>query len=352
MIKNYEIGYIPTVDMSNVTVTLTGSGTSRTLTVVVTNTVQGTNRTLTLTEPLALPSATGTFPIIIGMNSPNGSVNASLLTQVAKLTFSHDQVTIDDKQNDSDPYYQLYAAPYVPALNSINTGQYSAWIWGCSRLIDALYKLNGDLGGGAKIDINRIAVTGCSYAGKMALFCGAFDERVTLTIAQESGGGGIPSWRYSATEPPGDVEWLPNTDHNWFEESMFAWGDGTNVSFLPEDHHELISLVAPRALFATDNPDYLWLSNPSAYVSCKAAEGVYTGFGVPDRFGYNIVGSHAHCSTTSTIDSEMGAFINKFLLNQTTPNTIIRDVDPNITSTVNYSRWTNWWGTSNPVLPP
>jgi hypothetical protein len=32
-------------------------------------------------------------------------------------------------------------------------------------------------------------------AGKMALFAGAFDERVALTVAQENGGGGAPAWR-------------------------------------------------------------------------------------------------------------------------------------------------------------
>ena len=46
-----------------------------------------------------------------------------------------------------------------------------------------------------KEDLSKIVVTGCSYAGKMALFSGEFDERIALTIAQESGGGGINAWR-------------------------------------------------------------------------------------------------------------------------------------------------------------
>ena len=133
---------------------------------------------------------------------------------------------------------------------------------------------------------------------------------------------------------------------------MFAFGVGTNVSYLPEDHHELMAMVAPRALFATDNPDFIWLSNPSCYVSCKAAEQVYSSFGIADRFGYNIVGAHGHCATTTTINNEMAAFINKFLLGQTNANTLIRDVDANITNTVNFARWTQWWGTTNAVLPP
>jgi hypothetical protein len=56
------------------------------------------------------------------------------------------------------------------------------------------------------IILKHIAVTGCSFASKMALFAGAFDERIVLTIAQESGGGGYPVWRVSETL--GNVETL------------------------------------------------------------------------------------------------------------------------------------------------
>jgi hypothetical protein len=71
-----------------------------------------------------------------------------------------------------------------------------------------------------------------------------------------------------------------------------------------------------------------------------------------DRFGYNIIGSHAHCSTTASIDSEMGAFINKFLLQSNSVNTLIRDVDGTSTNGVNAGQWTAWWGTTNPILGP
>ena len=37
------------------------------------------------------------------------------------------------------------------------------------------------------IDLKHLAVTGCSYAGKMAIFAGAFDERIALTIASRVG---------------------------------------------------------------------------------------------------------------------------------------------------------------------
>jgi autotransporter-associated beta strand protein len=351
-IQTYEIGFKPIVDPSMIFAGVTGTNTSRTLTVIVTNVVSGTNRTLTLTSAISLPASNGIFPLIIGMNGPSGSVNPTLLSNVAKVTYTINQVTTYGGKSGTDPFYVLYAAPSVPSVDTVYTGQYAAWSWGVSRLIDGLVKLNGNLGNGVQVDLTRIAVTGCSYAGKMALFSGAFDERVALTIAQESGGGGANSWRYNEdVEPAGNVEDIDNTDYGWFGNQMRNFG-GTNVSYLPHDHHMLDALVAPRALFVSGNPDFTWLGNPSCYVTSKAVEQIYNNFGLPDRFGYNIVGGHNHCSTTSTIDSEMGAFINKFLLGSNTVNTVIRDVDPNITSTVNAARWTQWWGTTNPVLPP
>ena len=74
-------------------------------------------------------------------------------------------------------------------------GSYAAWPWGVSRLIDGLELVADEL----PIDLEHLAITGCSFAGKMALFSGAFDERIALTIAQESGGGGAAAWRVSET---------------------------------------------------------------------------------------------------------------------------------------------------------
>jgi len=130
---------------------------------------------------------------------------------------------------------------------------------------------------------------------------------------------------------------------------MFAFA-GDNTAKLPEDHHMLASMIAPRALFASGNPDFLWLSNPSCYVSCRALEKIYNTWGIGDRFGFNIIGGHNHCATTASIDTEIGAFLDKFLLGNTNVNTVIRDF-PSTYSSIDYARWTAWWGTTNPVFP-
>ena len=233
-------------------------------------------QTLTLTSNVVLPSESGPFPVVIGMNSPSGSIPSNIFSSrnIAQITFNHNQVTTYGSPSTSNPYYQLY-----PELNPDNTGQYSAWAWGVSRIIDGLELVQNVL----PIDLKHIAVTGCSYAGKMALFAGAFDERIALTIAQESGGGGATSWRYSQTELAGTVEGIGGTDYNWFKNSMIQFS-GTNVSRMPEDHHELMAMVAPRALLVTANPDYTWLSNPSCDVASRACQQVYAALGISDRF--------------------------------------------------------------------
>jgi hypothetical protein len=350
-LENYEIGTKPAVDPTNIFASYSATtATNGTLTVRVTNVVAGVTRTLTLTSPITFPPGAGPFPAIIGMNSPNGSISLGGRA-IATITYFHDQVTTYNAPANSNPYYLLYAAPYSPALSVTNTGQYSAWAWGVSRIIDGLFKLNGMLGTN-QINLQRIGVTGCSYAGKMALFAGAFDERVALTIPQESGGGGAPNWRYSyQDEPYGSVEGLAQTSHQWFSPGMFAFADA-NTAKLPEDHHELMAMVAPRALFATGNPDgAVWLSNPSCYVSCKAVEQIYNTFGVSDRFGYNINGGKPHCALTADVNSDVWAFLDKFLMGTNTLNTVTNRHVPSTYSTIDYARWYNWWGSTNPIFP-
>jgi hypothetical protein len=320
-IENYEIGEKP--DRPD-TIVANFSYTDSILTVTVT--VNG--RSLTLSSRILLPAGSGPFPAVVGMNSPSGSIPSNILLNrnIALIQYNHDQVTKYGAQNNSDPYYQLY-----PYLNSTNTGQYSAWAWGVSRIIDGLELVKDVL----PIDLKHIAVTGCSYAGKMALFAGALDERIALTIPIESGGGGIDVWRFSETL--GAVETLGSTDHNWFKEDMWQFSGG-NVSRLPLDHHELMAMVAPRALFVTANPDYVWLASESGYVGSAAAKKVWEALGIPDRFGYSIVGNHGHCYIPPEQLPDVLAFVDKFLLGNDTVNTNIA-VSPYST---NLDPWIPW----------
>jgi hypothetical protein len=324
--QNYEIGDKP--DRPD---TITASYSGGVLTVNVTENGQ----TLTLTSQITLPSGTGPFPAVIGMNSGTGSLPASIFTSrnVATIPFMHNQVVVYGSRNESDAYYKLY-----PDL--IWAGQYSAWAWGISRLIDGLELVQDVL----PIDLSHLAVTGCSYAGKLALIAGALDERIALTIAQESGGGGAAAWRVSETLT--GVETLGNTNFTWFRSDMSQF-KATNVSKLPLDHHELMAMIAPRALLVLGNPDMVWLADESGFVSCQAAKKVWDTFGISDRFGFSYVGGHGHCALPTNQYPEVEAFVEKFLLGDTTANTLVM-ISP--FNNVDYSRWTEWWGNGEPAF--
>ena len=170
--------------------------------------------------------------------------------------------------------------------------------------------------------MKHIGVTGCSYAGKMALFCGAFDERVALTIAQEPGGGGAAAWRLS--HPLDSVENLDRTDYHWFLESMRTRFGGDKVYLLPHDRHELCAMVCPRALLVLGNTDYKWLADESAYGSMNAAIPVWEHFGIADRVGYSIIGGHPHCMLPENQYPEVEAYLDRFLLGKEGGNTTVR----------------------------
>ncbi len=325
-IEHYGIGEKPARPED-----ITASYSDGTLTVNVT----ANGETLKLTSRVSLPSGDGPFPAVIGIGRGSGSLPANIFAsrKIARISFNFGQVMAHTQTRGKEPINRLY-----PDLTYI--GAYSAWSWGVSRLIDGLELVKDDL----PIDLKHLAVTGCSFAGKMALFAGAFDERIALTIAQESGGGGAAAWRVSETL--GNVETLGNTSNKWFIEDMFRFAN--KVPKLPYDHHELMAMVAPRALLVLGNPDYEWLADESGYVSCRAAHEVWKAFGVPDRFGFSIVGGHRHCQLPESQSPEVEAFVDKFLLGNA-------DADTSVTKhpfdEVNYKQWYDGWLTGKSTFP-
>ncbi|WP_167607938.1 hypothetical protein [Maribellus sediminis] len=321
-IQHYEIGPKPGAQH-----TISATFENDTLTVNVT--VKG--KTLTLTSAIILPEGDGLFPAVIGVGRGSGSLPSDIFVDrnIAQIPYNFGQVMAWQQKRGTEPINQLY-----PEL--IYMGAYAAWSWGVSRLIDGLELVADEL----PIDLKHIAITGCSFAGKMALYSGAFDERIALTIAQESGGGGAAAWRVSETL--GNVETLGRTSHVWFMESMFQFANDVNK--LPFDHHELMAMVAPRALLVLGNPDYEWLADESGYVSCQAAKRVWETFGIADRFGFSIVAGHPHCQLPDVQRPEVEAFIDKFMLG-------IDSVDTNVAvhpyPETDYKKWTDWWGTES-----
>ena len=311
-IQHYGIGEKPAVKPEQVKARMDGD------TLIVDVTVNG--QTLTLRSEIRYPK-TGQAPYAVMIGTSGISLPRKLFDDrpIATMVFHEKQVNDYGQfgrhhERGEHNFDRLY-----PDLK--DNGAYSEWAWGLSRIIDGLQQLGSEV---TKIDTQHIGVTGCSYAGKMALYCGAFDERVALTIAQEPGGGGAAAWRVSHTLD--EVESLDRTDYHWFKESQLENFHGDSVYRLPYDQHELCALVFPRALLLLGNPDYKWLADEAMLPSAQAARKVWERFGVADRMGWSIVDGHGHCQLPDSQVPEVQAFIDRFLLGRSADTSDVRIV--------------------------
>lgn len=318
-LQHYEVGFKPQTPKDAVSARMSGD------TLIVD--VAANGEVLTIRSIVTYPEGEGPFPAIIGIGMGAGSLPREIFQErgIAMISFPFWEVMSHTQKRGEEPLNRLYP-------DQTEIGSYAAWPWGVSRLIDGLELTNAD----NRIDLKHIAISGCSFAGKMALWSGAMDERIALTIAQEPGGGGAAAWRVSETL--GNVETLGRTNYSWFKESIRVFSE-ENVSRLPMDHHELCALVAPRALLVFGNPDYEWLADESGYVSCVAARKVWEHFGIEDRMGYSFIDGHMHCMLPKEQWPELEAFVDRFLLGKDVPTDVrkapmFEDVD--------VEKWINW----------
>ena len=304
MIQYYGIGEKPVVTPEQVKARMDGD------TLFVDVTVG--HETLTLKSTIRYPKV-GQPPYALMIGTDMIALPRKLFEDrpIATTTFTSAQVN-DYKQfgkhHDRGEHYFDRLYPQLKA-----NGAYSEWAWGMSRLIDGLQQLGPEV---TKIDTKHIGVTGCSYAGKMALYCGAFDERIALVIAQEPGGGGAAAWRTSheSTLAGKNLEDIDKTDYHWFLESQKENFRGDSVYRLPYDQHELCAMVCPRALLLLGNPDYEWLADGSMLVSAQAAKKVWDFFGIGDRMEWSIIGGHGHCQLPESQFPIVQRFLDNFLL--------------------------------------
>ncbi len=303
MIQHYGIGLKPTMEAGQVVAHMEGD-----TALVVYVTVNG--QTLTLHSTIHYPKV-GQPPYALMIGTSMISLPPQLFNDRPIATMVYRESQVNDytqmgmrkrHERGEHDFDRLY-----PELSE--NGAYSEWAWGLSRLIDGLQLLGPEV---TKIDTHRIGVTGCSYAGKMALYCGAFDERIALTIAQEPGGGGAAAWRVSHTMD--EVESLERTDYHWFKESMRDNFSGDSVYRLPYDQHQLCAMVCPRALLIVGNSDYKWLADPAMVVSAQAASAVWRRFGISDRMAWSVIGGHPHCMLPEVQFPLVLSFIDRFLL--------------------------------------
>ena len=160
------------------------------------------------------------------------------------------------------------------------------WAWGVSRLIDGLYKTAEPR---TRSISSASRVTGCSFQGKMALYAGAFDERIALTIPEESGGGGEASWRFMATQTgTEDLEAAQGTA--WYAHEPPSVQERRRPEAAGRHARAGGDGRAARDPARSRTPASIGSEARPASVSMKAATEVYKALGIPDRIGFHAGG--------------------------------------------------------------
>jgi hypothetical protein len=330
-LQQYELGPEPPAPPQ-----VTGSFDGSNLTVHVTD----GQRSISFAAAVTLPTTgTAPYPAMIGIGGINIGASTLNAMGVATIVFPNDTIALqkDGTSRGMGAFYDFNGAQH-PA------GAMIAWAWGVSRLIDAIIETPG-----AQIDPARLGVTGCSRNGKGALVVGAFEDRIKLTIPQESGSGGSASWRISdwmAANGWRDASGAPTVqtlseitgENDWFRASFGQFG--ATATKLPFDHHELEGMIAPRALLVIENTSQVWLGDVSTWSSSLAAHAIWQALGVADHMGVSQIGDHMHCEWNGSQQPEVTAYVQKFLIGGGTADTNVLKTDGDFT--FDAATWAPW----------
>jgi pimeloyl-ACP methyl ester carboxylesterase len=184
----------------------------------------------------------------------------------AIAAFSNADIDPDKDDGFKDGVHGVFDAPGKPRADDA-WATIAAWAWGASRAIDALVDQPG-------IDASRIAVVGHSRGGKTSLWCGAQDERVALTISNDSGCTGAAISRGKEGER---IAKINSGFPHWFATTYKQWNDREND--MPFDQHELIASIAPRLVYVASASDDAWADPKQEFRSCVMASPVWSLFG-------------------------------------------------------------------------
>lgn len=140
----------------------------------------------------------------------------------------------------SQDHIRLYDKRLIALFDESNFKTLSAWAFGLQRMADYLVTDPG-------VDAQRLVVLGTSRLGKAALWAGANDERIALTIPNVAGTCGAAMSRRNERE---DINAITITFRWWLNPALNSYAGKEDE--LPVDQHELLACLAPRKVYLSN----------------------------------------------------------------------------------------------------
>ncbi|MCM2374510.1 alpha/beta hydrolase family protein [Aporhodopirellula aestuarii] len=202
-----------------------------------------------------------TVQSVIEEEASTGAKRTIIDRGYAIATFHTSDVDPDRKDGYADGIRAFFANGQP--LQNDDWGGLSAWGWAASRVLDYMVAQ-------PEIDSSRTAVGGHSRSGKTALWAAAEDPRFSIAYSNDSGCGGAAISRRRFGETVGRIT---SVFPHWFCENFTAYSEREDQ--LPVDQHELLALIAPRAVYVASADLDLWADPKGEYASVVAAAPVY-----------------------------------------------------------------------------
>lgn len=195
-----------------------------------------------------------------GINAPQWPIDEILSRGYALATFYRGDIDPDTKDG-----FEKSVKAFYPELQNRgdNFSTIGAWAWALSRALDYLASDRA-------IDAKRVAAFGWSRLGKAALWAGATDERFAAVISNDSGAGGAKLFQRGIAE---NITRLNTVFPHWYDEN-FRQYNGRDTA-LPFDQHEVIALIAPRAVYVASAEEDANADPEGEFAAAKAAGPVF-----------------------------------------------------------------------------
>ena len=146
---------------------------------------------------------------------------------------------------------------------------YSGWAWGYSRMADALEQI-------PLVDATKLACVGQSRLATASMWAGINDPRFQLVCVNNSGQGGAPLLRRHFG---GRIDILSiGRCAFWACDRVIRYSGGREQE-LPFDTHQLLGLIAPRALYVTSSSKDLNADPYGTFLATANASKVWNLYG-------------------------------------------------------------------------